>query len=83
MILTFFQKSIWLAYFHGLFAKTLKYNYKSFLGPGDAFLIPHEHPLRGELLLLIILINDHFQKVSAPGCYIFDTHRLDITFGQS
>ena len=53
MILTFSQKSIWLAYFHGHVTETLRY--KSFLGLREDFLIPHEHPLRGDLLLLILL----------------------------
>ena len=53
MNLTFSEKSIWLAYFHGHVTKTLRY--KSFLDLGDAFLIPHEHPLRGDLLVLILL----------------------------
>ena len=53
MNLIFSQKSIVLAYYHGHFTKTLRY--KSLFGLGDVFLIPHEHPLRGDLLLLILI----------------------------
>ena len=41
------------AYFHVQVTKTLRC--WLFMDLGDAFLIPHEHPLRGDLLLLILL----------------------------